>query len=188
MVTVTLEDERIWAMRSFNDIKHNRSQGSRSGSPWTSWLNITKFRHYEPVSMYHSGSLHITRFQCRFFPQWDDIRASERTEYPSRQFVLVWDAEGPVTWGEWLSDWVTVWVFFIFTTNKMFSSFIRKKKALEKVIRPSRESTERRVAYKNVFTPLPPSFALLFRFLKSPHDKKDADKSQEHVESWRVFM
>ena len=48
---------RIRSMKSFNDITLNRSQGSKSGSPWTSWLNITKFRHYEPVSMYHSGSL-----------------------------------------------------------------------------------------------------------------------------------
>jgi len=37
--------------------------------------------------------------------------------------------------------------------------------------------------HTKMFSTLSQSFSLLFRFLKSPHDKKDADKSQERVES-----
>jgi hypothetical protein len=75
---------RIRPMRSFNDITLNSSQGSTSGSPWTSWLNITKFRHYEPFPrtiqvLYNEISLQIffvpMRRYSRLGAYWVSISA-----------------------------------------------------------------------------------------------------------------
>ena len=88
---------------------------------------------------------------------------------------------------EWLSEWVCVSVLHLHHQQDVFIFYIQKKNGLRK----SRSSLTRKhratSCISKCFPPLTPSLSLLFRFLKSPHDKKDADKSQERVESSRGF-
>jgi hypothetical protein len=133
-------------MKSFNNNTLNRSKGTNR-----------VYREYHDVMLQSRIIISLllctlqvpyNKIQLKLFAQADDISTSEGPEYPSRQFVLVWDAEEPIAWGEWVNEWVSV--LHLHHQQDVFIFYIKKP---WKVVHPSSESTKRRVAYKNIFHP-----------------------------------